>query len=84
MARSFFVAWSWASTADRASSIPQQDAGEFRAALEQALAINPDEHEDVRLANLVAQERARWLLDRTDDLILEEIDEDDFSEGAQR
>lgn len=52
--------------------IPKQDRGEFQALLEKALAINPDEHEDIRLMNLVAQRRARWLLGRIDDLILEE------------
>ena len=42
------------------------------AALQRALAVDPDLNKDVRLANLVAQRRARWLLGRVDDLILEE------------
>ena len=52
--------------------IPEQDRPCFEALLEKALAIDPDEHEDIRLMNLVAQRRARWLLGRVDDLILEE------------
>jgi len=50
--------------------IPQQDRAGFQAALEKALAIDPDEYEDIRLMNLVAQRRAEWLLGRVDDLIL--------------
>jgi predicted anti-sigma-YlaC factor YlaD len=51
--------------------IPQQDSGLFRSMLEQALAIDVDEHEETRLINLIAQERAQWLLERTEDLILD-------------
>ena len=53
-----------------AVSIPQQNSAEFRTLLKQALAINPDDFREVRLMNLVAQERAEWLLERIDDLIL--------------
>ena len=53
-----------------AVSIPQQNSAEFRTLLEQALAINPDDFREVRLINLIAQERAEWLLERIDDLIL--------------
>ena len=52
-----------------AVSIPKQDRAEFRQLLEKGLAIDVDKHKDVRVANLVAQQRAQWLLDRTDDLI---------------
>jgi predicted anti-sigma-YlaC factor YlaD len=38
--------------------------------LNQALAINPDAKPEWRLANLVMQRRARWLLARTDELFL--------------
>ena len=48
-----------------------QDADLFRSMLEAALAIDPDEHEEIRLVNLLAQEKARWLLERTDDLIID-------------
>ena len=54
-----------------AVAVPSQDAALFRSMLTRALEIDPDEHEDVRLTNLIAQERARWLLERTDDLILD-------------
>jgi predicted anti-sigma-YlaC factor YlaD len=39
--------------------------------LERALRIDPDQHPAARLANLIAQRRARWLLGRIDDLFLE-------------
>jgi len=50
--------------------VPAQDAAEFRALLEKALAVNPDADPGNRLANLVAQRRARWLLKHIDDLFL--------------
>lgn len=53
-----------------AVSIPNQDREEFRRLLQRALAIDPDHTVETRLANLVAQRRARWLIERTDDLIL--------------
>jgi predicted anti-sigma-YlaC factor YlaD len=52
-------------------SVRRQDAGEFRALLERALAIDPDTHVEVRLANLLAQRRALWLLDRIDAMFLD-------------
>ena len=52
-------------------AVPQQDATLFRTMLNRALAIDANEHQEIRLINLIAQERARWLLDRTADLILE-------------
>jgi len=56
-----------------AEAVPlaNQDRAAFRELLEKALAVDPDDHKDVRLTNLVAQKRARWLLARIDDLILE-------------
>lgn len=54
-----------------AVAVPQQDRVEFQALLERALAIDPDARPDWRLANLIYQRRARWLLARTDRLILE-------------
>jgi predicted anti-sigma-YlaC factor YlaD len=53
-----------------AVSLPAQDKAAFRALLERALAIDPDQQPRDRLATLVSQRRARWLLDRIDDLIL--------------
>jgi predicted anti-sigma-YlaC factor YlaD len=53
------------------AAIPAQNRAEFQSVLEKALAIDTDAHPDGRLANLVAQRRARWLLGRIDELFLE-------------
>lgn len=50
--------------------IPKQDAKEFEALLNKALAIDVDKHPEIRLSNMVMQKRARWLLARKEDLIL--------------
>jgi predicted anti-sigma-YlaC factor YlaD len=50
--------------------LPAQNAAEFKAMLEKALAVDPDADPDHRLANLVAQRRARWLLEHVDELFL--------------
>jgi predicted anti-sigma-YlaC factor YlaD len=49
----------------------QQNRAEFESMLQRALAVNPDAKPDSRLANLIAQQRARWLLSRIDDLFFE-------------
>jgi predicted anti-sigma-YlaC factor YlaD len=51
--------------------VPAQNAVEFRWLLEKALEVDPDADLDNRLANLVAQRRARWLLKHIDELFLE-------------
>lgn len=51
-------------------TLTKQDKAEFQALLKRALAVNPDAAPASRLANLVAQRRARWLLSRTDELFL--------------
>ena len=51
--------------------LPAQNAAEFKAMLEKALAIDPDSDPEHRLANLVAQRRARWLLQHMDELFVE-------------
>jgi predicted anti-sigma-YlaC factor YlaD len=51
-------------------SVETQDAREFDAMLARALAVNLDAAPDSRLANLIMQRRARWLLERRDDLFL--------------
>ncbi len=48
-----------------------QDRKEFEALLKRALEIDPDARPEWRLANLVAQRRARWLLSRADLLFAE-------------
>jgi predicted anti-sigma-YlaC factor YlaD len=52
-------------------SLQKQDRAEFSALLERALAIDVDAHPEWRLQNLVAQDRARWLLSRMDELFVE-------------
>ncbi len=49
-------------------SVGRQDRAEFRALLGRALEIDADARPEWRLANLVMQRRARWLLSRTDEL----------------
>ncbi len=53
--------------------IPQQNRQEFETLLRRALAINADERTEWRLANLIMQRRARWLLARVDDLFLDAL-----------
>jgi len=48
-----------------------QNSAEFKSMVEKALAVDPDADPDNRLANLVAQRRARWLLEHIDQLFLE-------------
>jgi len=55
----------------RAVSVPAQDVAEFRELLGKALAIDPDAVPSRRLANLVAQKRARFLLDYVEDYFLD-------------
>jgi len=54
-----------------AVTIAEQDKTEFKGMLDQALAIDVDAKPEWRLANLVMQRRARWLLVHSDDLFLE-------------
>ena len=53
-----------------AVAVKNQNATEFKALLNRALAINPDGKPEWRLVNLVMQRRARWLLSRIDELFL--------------
>ncbi len=54
-----------------AVSVATQNRAEFTKLLERALAVDTDRAPDERLANLIAQRRARWLLGRADELFLE-------------
>ena len=54
-------------------SIGEQNRVEFESLLNQALDFNVDSHLPTRLANLVAQRRARLLLSRTDSFFLEDF-----------
>jgi predicted anti-sigma-YlaC factor YlaD len=51
--------------------VQKQNRKEFEAFLQKALAIDADAKPKFRLANLVMQRRARWLLSREDDFFLE-------------
>ncbi len=51
--------------------VQRQQRAEFEKLLKQALEINVDQMPDWRLANLVTQRRARWLLGRLDELFAE-------------
>ena len=50
---------------------PAQDRREFEELLQKALEVDPDAVREQRLANLVSQKRARWLLARVPDLFVE-------------
>jgi predicted anti-sigma-YlaC factor YlaD len=50
--------------------VQNQDLKEFESLLHRALAVNIDARPEWRLANLVTQRRAKWLLGRTDELFL--------------
>jgi predicted anti-sigma-YlaC factor YlaD len=52
-------------------SVQKQDRAEFESLLRRAIAIDPDAKPEWRLENLVMQRRARWLLSRADQLILQ-------------
>ena len=54
-----------------AVALPAQNKAQFRELMEKALAVDPDAVPTEKLATLVSQRRARWLLDRIDDLILD-------------
>ncbi len=51
-------------------SVAEQKRDEFESLLNQALAIDTDENPDIRLPSLIAQNRARHLLARIDELFL--------------
>ena len=55
-------------------AVAEENRAEFRELLETAVAIDPDEEPANRLLNLVAQRRARSLLDHIDDLFFEPLE----------
>ena len=59
-----FLAWA------ESVSVQEQNAQEFEELLNRALAIDIDSRPEWRLVNTIMQERARWLLERKDDLII--------------
>ena len=58
-------------------AVQKQDVKEFQSLLGSALAVNPDAKPESRLANLIMQRRAKWLLSRTDQLFLHKDGEQD-------
>lgn len=54
-----------------AVAVAEQNKNEYKRLLDQALVIDADVIPEWRLANLVMQRRARWLLAHTDELFLE-------------
>lgn len=66
-----------------AAAVPKQDVEEYRALLVTALAIDPDVHPEIRVSNLVAQKRARWLMAHVGDFFLLP-EEDEESSGGSR
>jgi predicted anti-sigma-YlaC factor YlaD len=63
-------AGTYVSFAENADELAQ-NAAEFKSMLEKALAIDIDADPTTRLANVIAQRRARWLLAHQSDLFLE-------------
>jgi predicted anti-sigma-YlaC factor YlaD len=51
--------------------IPEQDKAGFTAALNKALEVDTSEPSDQRLANVLYEERARWLLGRVEEYFIE-------------
>ncbi|AEE17333.1 hypothetical protein Trebr_1914 [Treponema brennaborense DSM 12168] len=51
--------------------VPAQDKAGFVDALRAALRIDPDEQPSSRLATVIAQKKAAWLLDHTDDYFID-------------
>jgi len=52
-------------------SVQTQNRKEFVKLLDKALAVDPDADPPNRLANLIVQKKARWLLERADELFIE-------------
>jgi len=52
-------------------SVARQDKAEFKRLLDRALAVDANAAPEFRLANVLAQRRARWLLGRTDELFVD-------------
>jgi predicted anti-sigma-YlaC factor YlaD len=48
----------------------KQDRGEFEKLLNQALEVDPEKDPANRLIIILGRQRARWLLDHIDDLIV--------------
>jgi predicted anti-sigma-YlaC factor YlaD len=60
--------------------VAEQDIGKFKELLNKALAIDIEARPQHRLANILTQRKARWLLDHIDNYFL--LDEEDNLEGV--
>jgi len=58
-------------------SVGSQNGKEFTELLNRALAIDVSKKTGNRLANIIAQRKARWLLDHIDDKFLSDTNEGD-------
>jgi hypothetical protein len=56
-------------------AVARQDRGEYETLLRSALAIDADAEPRLRLANLIAQRRARYLLEQAEYLFLDDLPE---------
>jgi predicted anti-sigma-YlaC factor YlaD len=63
-------AWPYVTYAESVA-VSRQDKKQFEKLLGDALAVDVNKAPDQRLANLLAQKRARWLLTRVDELFIE-------------
>jgi predicted anti-sigma-YlaC factor YlaD len=61
--------------------VATQNVAEFRELLGKALAIDPDANPGNRLANLISQNKARWLLAHVEDFFLLDSSEESPEEG---
>jgi predicted anti-sigma-YlaC factor YlaD len=52
-------------------AVKEQNFGEFKSLLKQALTINPDIDPENRLLNILNQRKTLWLLEHADDFFLE-------------
>ncbi len=63
----------WASSV----SVREQNRQEFEDLLEKALAVDPAADPEGLLANVIQQDRARWLLDQADELFLDDLEQEE-------
>ena len=67
-------------TAAEALAVPAQDRGEFESLLKRALSVDVAAKPEWRLANIISQRRAAWLLEHASDLFMTTESEEDGNE----
>ena len=65
-------------------SVGNQNAAEFTELLNKALAVDVSQRNGNRLANIIAQRKARWLLEHRDDRILPDDTKKEVKKGAKK